>query len=162
MTWMGLTVLPETRILVSPPSPMMDAQTEDMMQLDRLLSGFENFEEIIGYRFNDRSYLLQAFSHASYYPNRLTDCYQRLEFLGDAVLDYLITRHLFEDKRQHSPGTLTDLRYVFIKIRLALNIYNSKYPISHIVFTKTILFLNLEIVTNSNSCRNISIFYLIN
>ena len=130
MTWMGLTVLPETRVLVSPPSPMMDAQTEDMMQLDRLLSGFDNFEEIIGYRFSDRSYLLQAFSHASYYPNRLTDCYQRLEFLGDAVLDYLITRHLFEDKRQHSPGTLTDLRYVFIKIRLALNIYNAKYRIS--------------------------------
>ena len=120
MTWMGLTVLPETRILVSPPSPMMDAQTEDMMQLDRLLSGFDNFEEIIGYRFNDRSYLLQAFSHASYYPNRLTDCYQRLEFLGDAVLDYLITRHLFEDKRQHSPGTLTDLRYVFIEYYISL------------------------------------------
>jgi len=111
---MGLSVLPETRILVSPPSPMMDAQTEDMMQLDRLLSGFDNFEEIIGYRFNDRSYLLQAFSHASYYPNRLTDCYQRLEFLGDAVLDYLITRHLFEDKRQHSPGTLTDLRSALV------------------------------------------------
>ena len=40
--------------------------------------------------------LSQAFSHASYYPNRLTDCYQRLEFLGDAVLDYLITRHLYQ------------------------------------------------------------------
>ena len=125
MTWMGLTVLPETRVLVSPPSPMMDAQTEDMMQLDRLLSGFDNFEEIIGYRFNDRSYLLQAFSHASYYPNRLTDCYQRLEFLGDAVLDYLITRHLFEDKRQHSPGTLTDLRYVGIYERLRRGICGS-------------------------------------
>ena len=42
------------------------------------------------------SILSQAFSHASYYPNRLTDCYQRLEFLGDAVLDYLITRHLYQ------------------------------------------------------------------
>ena len=58
--------------------------------------------------------MLQAFSHASYYPNRLTDCYQRLEFLGDAVLDYLITRHLFEDERQHSPGTLTDLRSALV------------------------------------------------
>ena len=47
---------------------------------------------MIGYVWRDKSYLLQAFSHASYYPNRLTDCYQRLEFLGDAVLDYLITR----------------------------------------------------------------------
>nr|CAD7589801.1 unnamed protein product [Timema genevievae] len=67
-------------------------------------------EHRIGYRFRDRSYLLQSLTHASYSPNRLTDCYQRLEFLGDAVLDYLITRHLYEDTRQHSPGALTDLR----------------------------------------------------
>ena len=33
--------------------------------------------------------------------------------------------------------------------------------ISHIVLAETVLFLNLEIVANSNSCRNISIFYLI-
>lgn len=53
-------------------------------------------------------------THASYSPNRLTDCYQRLEFLGDAVLDYLITRHLFEDPRLHSPGALTDLRSALV------------------------------------------------
>ena len=40
--------------------------------------------------------------------------YFRLEFLGDAVLDYLITRHLFEDPRQHSPGALTDLRSALV------------------------------------------------
>ena len=38
----------------------------------------------------------------------------RLEFLGDAVLDYLITRHLYEDPRQHSPGALTDLRSALV------------------------------------------------
>ena len=38
----------------------------------------------------------------------------RLEFLGDAVLDYVITRHLFEDKRKHSPGILTDLRSALV------------------------------------------------
>ena len=61
-----------------------------------LLDGFNKFEHMIGYVWKDKCYLLQAFSHASYYPNRLTDCYQRLEFLGDAVLDYLITRHLYQ------------------------------------------------------------------
>lgn len=40
----------------------------------------------------------------------------RLEFLGDAVLDYVITRQLYEDQRKHSPGILTDLRYVYLKI----------------------------------------------
>ena len=30
------------------------------------------------------------------------------------MLDYLITRHLFEDARQHSPGALTDLRSALV------------------------------------------------
>lgn len=35
---------------------------------------------------------------------------QRLEFLGDAVLDILITLHLYENHRSVDPGELTDLR----------------------------------------------------
>lgn len=35
---------------------------------------------------------------------------QRLEFLGDAVLDVLITCHLYENHRDVDPGELTDLR----------------------------------------------------
>ena len=73
-----------------PVSPIVNRKGDEAhMVLNRMLAGFEAFEEKIGYRFNDRYYLLQAFSHASYYPNRLTDCYQRLEFLGDAVLGML-------------------------------------------------------------------------
>ena len=41
-------------------------------------------------------------------------CFRRLEFLGDAILDYVITRHLFEDPRKHSPGILTDLRSALV------------------------------------------------
>lgn len=47
-------------------------------------------------------------------PRSSPDCYQRLEFLGDAILDYLITKHLYEDPRQHSPGVLTDLRSALV------------------------------------------------
>ena len=35
-----------------------------------LLDGFAKFEHMIGYVWKDKCYLLQAFSHASYYPNR--------------------------------------------------------------------------------------------
>lgn len=41
-------------------------------------------------------------------------CYQRLEFLGDAVLDFLITRHLYYDNVELNPGTLTDLRSALV------------------------------------------------
>lgn len=72
--------------LQSPNSPLLRHVDNPEGQLEILLDGFEKFEEKIHYRFKDRSYLLQALTHASYTPNQLTDCYQRLEFLGDAVL----------------------------------------------------------------------------
>lgn len=97
-----------------PKSPLLKSVPNAHNTLELLLDGYWAFEDILGYKFRDRSYLLQAMTHASYSPNRLTDCYQRLEFLGDAVLDYLITRHLYEDPRQHSPGALTDLRSALV------------------------------------------------
>lgn len=126
MSWLGLRVLPlnknENKLhsegkygyLIPPPSPILTNDPKSSQKLERLLAGYSAFEEKIGYSFNDKSYLLQAFTHASYYYNTLSDCYQRLEFLGDAVLDYLITRHLYEDPKKHSPGTLTDLRSALV------------------------------------------------
>lgn len=99
---------------VPPKSPLLMYAPNPQQTLEHLLDGYSAFEDSLGYQFTDRSYLLQAMTHASYCPNRLTDCYQRLEFLGDAVLDYLITRHLYEDPRQHSPGALTDLRSALV------------------------------------------------
>ncbi|EFN77602.1 Endoribonuclease Dcr-1 [Harpegnathos saltator] len=100
--------------LEEPQNPLLRYIPDPEGELCMMLDGYEELEKSIGYKFRDSSYLLQAFTHASYQPNRLTDCYQRLEFLGDAVLDYLITRHLYEDSRQHSPGALTDLRSALV------------------------------------------------
>ncbi|XP_034432990.1 endoribonuclease Dicer isoform X1 [Hippoglossus hippoglossus] len=96
-----------------PPRCMLDHPDAEQT-LNHLISGFENFERKINYTFQNKAYLLQAFTHASYHYNTITDCYQRLEFLGDAILDYLITKHLYEDPRQHSPGVLTDLRSALV------------------------------------------------
>ncbi|XP_014865745.1 PREDICTED: endoribonuclease Dicer [Poecilia mexicana] len=96
-----------------PPRCMLDHPDAERT-LQHLISGFENFERKINYTFQNKAYLLQAFTHASYHYNTITDCYQRLEFLGDAILDYLITKHLYEDPRQHSPGVLTDLRSALV------------------------------------------------
>ncbi|KAF8357507.1 dcr-1 [Pristionchus pacificus] len=119
MKWLGLKVMTE-KIPIAPPllryidTPLYPHRSEEM--LTEFFAKFQlaQLEEKIGYRFNNKAYLLQAFTHASYYPNRITGCYQRLEFLGDAVLDYMITRFLFEHEKQYSPGVLTDLRSALV------------------------------------------------
>ncbi|XP_050079861.1 endoribonuclease Dicer [Anopheles maculipalpis] len=79
-------------------------------KVDQLLCNPDRIESILGYRFQNRTYLLQAFTHSSYTSHRLTSSYQQLEFLGDAVLDFLISMHIFERNPNMSPGQLTDLR----------------------------------------------------
>ncbi|XP_050679245.1 endoribonuclease Dcr-1-like [Leptidea sinapis] len=110
----GQWILPIFGELKAPPSPLLRYIDDPEGELERMLSGYEELERTLQYRFRDRSLLLQALTHASHSTNTLTDCYQRLEFLGDAILDYLITRHLYEDPRRHSPGALTDLRSALV------------------------------------------------
>lgn len=100
--------------LKAPPSPLLRYIEDPEGELEQMLAGYDALERTLQYRFKDRSLLLQALTHASYQQNRLTDCYQRLEFLGDAILDYLTTRYLYEDERRHSPGALTDLRSALV------------------------------------------------
>ncbi|KAL9242481.1 hypothetical protein vseg_016474 [Gypsophila vaccaria] len=70
---------------------------------------FHIVEGILGHHFIHRGLLLQAFVHPSYNRHR-GGCYQRLEFLGDAVLDYLITSYLYSVFPDLKPGQFTDLR----------------------------------------------------
>lgn len=95
---------------------LQESKNVALQQLNRLYysNNLDKFEQEIGYSFNDKAYVVQAFTHNSFHENQVTDCHQRLEFLGDALLDYLITRYLFEDPRCHSPGTLTDLRSALV------------------------------------------------
>ncbi|XP_071920504.1 endoribonuclease Dicer homolog 2 isoform X4 [Coffea arabica] len=67
-------------------------------------------ESLLNYSFRDASLLVEALTHGSYMLPEIPRCYQRLEFLGDAVLDYLITMHLYAKYPELSPGLLTDLR----------------------------------------------------
>ena len=80
----------------------------------RMVSGLGNFENSIKYNFNSKSYLVEALTHASYQGNRITPCYQRLEFLGDALLDFLVTQHIYFRQENLSPGELTDIRQALV------------------------------------------------
>lgn len=70
---------------------------------------FDALEGSLNVKFNDKGLLVEAITHASR-PSSGVSCYQRLEFVGDAVLDHLITRYLFFTYTNLPPGRLTDLR----------------------------------------------------
>lgn len=83
-------------------------------EVNEMITNYKVLEHSIGYTFKDRAYLLQALTHPSYPTNRLTGCYQQLEFLGDAVLDFLITAYIYERCPHMDPGQLTDLRSALV------------------------------------------------
>ncbi|GAB4832726.1 endoribonuclease Dicer [Ancistrocladus abbreviatus] len=89
-------------------------------------------EKSVGYCFLHTGLLLQAFIHPSYNKSG-GGCYQRLEFLGDAVLDYLITSYLYSVYPKLKPGHLTDLRSVLVNnssfARVAVNLSFHKFII---------------------------------
>lgn len=70
-------------------------------------------EEKIGYTFEDKKLLQQALTHSSYANemkiNKFED-YERLEFLGDAVLELVTSDFLFRRRRENSEGRLTKWR----------------------------------------------------
>lgn len=54
-------------------------------------------EEILDYKFEDKSLLLEAFTHSSFMEtNKLDSCYEKLEVLGDSILDYVANSNLIK------------------------------------------------------------------
>ncbi|KAM0286092.1 hypothetical protein ACHAQH_001100 [Verticillium albo-atrum] len=52
-------------------------------------------EELIGYTFKKKSLLVEAVTHASFTAGHASSCFERLEFLGDAILDDIVVSYLF-------------------------------------------------------------------
>lgn len=78
---------------------------------------FAQLQETIGFRFRDESVLRQAFTHSSYVNEqrgkRISDN-ERLEFLGDAVLELTVSQFLYKTFPKMSEGEMTKLRAAIV------------------------------------------------
>ncbi len=80
----------------------------------------EVLEKTIGYRFHDRSLLIEALTHSSY-ANELKArkqsavCNERLEFLGDSVLSIVVSEFLFKKYGKLPEGELTQRRAALVR-----------------------------------------------
>ena len=71
-------------------------------------------EKECGYCFKDKTYLDQAFSHRSI-STKPRENYERLEFLGDAVIDIVVSRELMREFPEGDEGILTQKRSALVQ-----------------------------------------------
>jgi ribonuclease-3 len=65
-------------------------------------------EQLTGHAFSDRSLLLTALTHPSYAAEHAdADTYDRLEFLGDAVLGFVVSAYVYDAYPEEPEGALT-------------------------------------------------------
>ena len=74
----------------------------------------KKIEEKIGYTFRDGALLERAFTHAS---ASVRDNYQKLEFLGDSVLGFIVSRTLYSEYADTDEGSLTKMRAAVVSER---------------------------------------------
>lgn len=76
----------------------------------------EEFQKVIGYRFNNQKLLFEALSHSSF-ANESRHRYrsnERLEFLGDSVLSIVVSDYIFEHCTEIPEGELTKTRATLV------------------------------------------------
>jgi ribonuclease-3 len=78
---------------------------------------FKQLQDRLGIHFSNDKLLQQAFTHSSYVNEHRRKPYEdneRLEFLGDAVLELTVSKYLFEKYPMMSEGELTKLRAAIV------------------------------------------------
>ena len=85
------------------------------------MKDFSTFEKKLSLKFKNKDLLVQAFVHRSYL-NENPDFYlfhnERLEFLGDAVLELVVTEELYKKYPKEPEGRLTNLRASLVNMSI--------------------------------------------
>ena len=70
----------------------------------------EVFEKEIGYFFRDKSLLKKALTHTSYAYENKVESYERLEYLGDSILEFISSKYLYTNYKKLSEVEMTKVR----------------------------------------------------
>lgn len=91
---------------------------------------YESFEKKIGVEFKDKNLLRQAFIHRSYINENpppaggALEHNERLEFLGDAVLELIITEYLYQQYPDKTEGDMTSYRAALVNANMLSEVAN--------------------------------------
>jgi len=96
-------------------------------------------EKIIDYKFRKRDLLYTAFKHSSFLPVTKEQYYrsnERLEFLGDAVLDLVVTEFLYTSRPKRSEGELSKIKSVLVSRNVLAEVISSLEVGKHLMVNR--------------------------
>ena len=70
----------------------------------------KEFEKEIGYEFKNKEFLKTALTHTSYAYENNVESNERLEFLGDSILEFLSSKYLYKNYKNLKEGEMTKVR----------------------------------------------------
>ena len=109
---------------------------------------FERFESNIGYTFNNKNLLEEALTHTSYAYENKTKSNERLEYLGDSILEFIMSEYLFLNYNNLSEGEMT-------KVRANVVCEDSLYEVAKKHNFSDFLFLGKSEINSQNSKKAI-------
>ena len=71
---------------------------------------FEKLEESIGYTFKNKELLKKAMTHTSYAYERNIESNEKLEFLGDSILEFISSKYIYNNYKNLREGEMTKVR----------------------------------------------------
>lgn len=92
-------------------------------------------EKVLGYSFRDPQLLKESLTHASIANTRLTSN-ERMEFLGDAVLDLIICEALYHKFPEYLEGELTKIKSAVVSRRTCAEVSNETGLIGLLIIGK--------------------------
>lgn len=91
-----------------------------MFEIDLIMKDISHLEEILGVKFKETDILQRALIHRSYlneHPSFSKEHNERLEFLGDAVLELAVTEYLYQNYT-NPEGDLTNWRAALVNAKM--------------------------------------------
>ena len=89
------------------------------------MKDFEKLEKRLGLDFKNKELLTQAFAHRSYLnenPDFELEHNERLEFLGDAVMELIVTENLYKKYPEKAEGELTNWRASLVNAKMLTSV----------------------------------------
>lgn len=82
--------------------------------MDSFVTKFKELAKKLGFKYHNLNIYFQAFTHKSYANEHKLPCNERLEFIGDAILDFLVGEYMYLNYPEMPEGELSKKRAQYV------------------------------------------------